>query len=181
MKKFKLIAIVACLFMLAGIVPVFAETTEIGTRAVSGFPVYGKGQAGSMKVAYGTVGIPSTIGDGYIYQLCRIPANATVLGGMFYASDLDTGTEELDLDVGWASNGVEAADPDGLLDGGIITGDAVTGIKPETGTAMPFGGVLLATGPKKFSAETVIQVEGNAAPDTFAAGTISVEVYYTMD
>jgi hypothetical protein len=187
MRKFKFMSVVfLALAMIALTLPsmVFATAeTLIGTRGAAGFPVYGKGQAGNLKTAYGTYAITAAVEDGDIFQLCRVPAGATVIGGRFYAGDIDATTETaaLDMDVGWASNGSDAADPDGLLDGGTLTGDAVVGVKPETGTSMPFGGVLITSGKQAFAAETVIQVEVNTAAASFAAGSIGVIVHYSMD
>jgi hypothetical protein len=41
--------------------------------------------------------------------------------------------------------------------------------------------VLATEGPKTFAAETVVQVTCVATAATFAAGTLSVVVFYTMD
>jgi hypothetical protein len=45
----------------------------------------------------------------------------------------------------------------------------------------PFQGVLITGGPKKFAAETTIQVEANAAAATGGTGTMTVVVYYFID
>mgnify|MGYP006883105208 CR=1 FL=1 len=155
-----------------------AAETLTSTRAADSFPVFtGKG-TGNLCCAYGSYAVAANVEDGDIFEMCKLPANAVVVGGWFYAGDLDTGTEAIDLDIGWAANGTEAADPDGLGNFGVLAGDAVAGIKPEVGTSMPLGGKLITAGPQSFSDETTIQVEANAAATTFAAGTISVVVYY---
>lgn len=130
--------------------------------------------------AYGMIDITANPSDGDIYQLVRLPAGATVVGGYLQAVDLDTGTEALDMDIGWAANGVDAADPDGLGNLGVLTGDAVTGIKPEAGLYYPLGGVLFTAGPKTFSAETIIQVEANAAANAGGTGKMWVVIHYVM-
>jgi len=181
-KSISFMMIIATLMLFPSLVFATAETL-VGTRGVAGFPVYGQGQAGNMKVAYGTYDVAAAVEDGDIFQLCRIPPNATVIGGRFYADDLDVtvGTAALDMDIGWAANGVDAADADGLLNAGTLSGDAVTGVKPETGTSMPLGGVLITSGKKTFSEETVIQAEVNTAAASFTTGTIGVVIHYTMD
>ena len=190
MKQYRFISCLTFVFL---ILCIFAPSqsfatpeTLVSVQGVAGYPVYGRGQAGNLKTAYGTYAVAANVEDGDIFQLCRIPAGATVIGGRFYADDLDTGAtaETLDMDVGWAANGVDAADPDGLLNAGTLTGDAVTGVKPETGTSMPFGGVLILSGKKTFSEETVIQVEVNTGVSDaggFSAGTIGVMVHYSME
>ncbi len=155
-----------------------AAETLTSAFAASTYPVHGPGPAGDVKVAYGTYAVAANVEDGDIFEMCKVPKNATVIGGYFSAGDLDTGTESVDLDVGWAANGTDAADADGFGNFGVLTGDAVTGYKPEVGTLMPLAGVLMTAGPKTFAAETTIQVEANAAAATFAAGTITVVVYY---
>lgn len=155
--------------------------TFTATRAASTFPVGGVGPATAMHVATGTYEIAANPADGDIYQLCKLPANAVVVGGWIYADDIDTGAETLDMDVGWAANGTDAADPDGFGNLGVWTGDAVAGIKPETGNYYPLGGVLITAGPKKFSAETTIQVEANAAANAGGTGTLTLVVIYFID
>lgn len=157
-----------------------AAETLTADRAAATFPVYKGRGAGDLCAAYGTYELAANVEDGDIFEMCRIPAGAVVLGGWVYADDLDTGTETLDMDVGWAANGVDAADPDGFGNLGVWTGDAVAGIKPETGIMYPFGGVLLTGGPKAFAAETVIQVEANAAANAGGTGTLSVVVHYVV-
>jgi hypothetical protein len=155
-----------------------AAETLTATRAAATFPVYkGKG-AGDMCVAYGTYELAANVEDGDIFEMCRVPEGAVVVGGMVYADDLDTGTEALDMDVGWAANGSDAADPDGFGNLGVWSGDAAAGVKPEVGIAYPFGGVLMTGGPKAFAKETVIQIEANAAANAGGTGTLSVVVYY---
>lgn len=154
-----------------------AETLT-ADRAAATFPTFKALGAGILCAAYGTYELAANVEDGDIFEMCKLPKGAVVLGGHVYADDLDTGTETLDMDVGWAANGTDAADPDGLGNFGVWTGDAVAGVKPEVGISMPLGGVLLTAGPKAFAAETTIQVEANAAAATGGTGTLTVVVYY---
>lgn len=154
--------------------------TFTADRAKAGFPVKGVGPSGNVKVAYGVYEIAANPADGDIYEMCKIPSGATVIDGAIRADDLDTGTETLDMDVGWAANGTDAADPDGFGNLGVLTGDAVTGVKPETMIWYPLNGVL-KDGPKTFSAETTIQVEANAAAATGGTGTMYLYVLYIAD
>lgn len=158
-----------------------AAETLTATRAASTFPVAGDGMAGNMKVATGTYELAANVEDGDIFEMCRVPANAVVVMGWVYGDDLDTGTEALDMDVGWAGNGTDAADPDGFGNLGVWSGDVVAGIKPEAGIHYPFSGVLYTGGPKKFAAETTIQVEANAAANAGGTGTLTVVVLYFID
>lgn len=154
-----------------------AAETLTATRAASNFPATNYFGAGVLQCAYGTYPVAANVEDGDIFEMCKVPAGATIVGGYFSAEDMDTGTETLDLMVGWAANGVDDADPNGLLLAGVKTGDISVHLDVAS-TWMPFGGVLLSAGPKTLSAETTIQVEANAAATTFAAGQMSVVVYY---
>lgn len=130
--------------------------------------------------AYGMVNIEANPADGDIYQMVRVPKGATVVGGYLQAVDLDTGTEALDMDIGWAANGTDAADPDGFGNLGVLTGDAITGIKPEAGLFYPLGGVLFSAGPKTFAEETIVQVEANVAANADGTGKMWIVIHYVL-
>jgi len=157
-----------------------AETLT-ATRGSTTFPIAQPILAGVACVALGTYEIAANVEDGDIFVMCRIPAGAVVYGGTLIAEDLDTGIETLDMDVGWAANGSEAADPDGLGNFGVITGDVVAGIKPEESIYLPLGGTLRSLGPRLFTETTTIQVEVNAAAATGGTGTMTLIVNYIMD
>jgi hypothetical protein len=155
--------------------------TSTATRAAATFPVFKPVGAGVMCAAYGQLEVTANPSASDVFELCRIPKGAVVVGGWIRSDDLDTNaTETLDLDVGWAANGIDAADPDGFGNLGVMGTDTVAGIKPEAGYNFPFGGVLITDGPKAFAAETVITVTVVAAAATFAAGTLSVVVNYVV-
>lgn len=155
--------------------------TFTADRAASTFPVYG-GTYGNLRVAHGTIEIGANPADGDIYELCKVPAGATVVGGWLMGDDLDTGTETLDMDIGWAANGVDAADPDGFGNLGVLTGDAFAAgnVANVAGLYYLLQGVLLTGGPKTFAAETTIQVEANAAAAAGGTGTLSIVVLFVL-
>lgn len=156
--------------------------TLTAARAAANFPVAGHGFGGNLKVAWGSYDLAVNPSAADIIQFCRLPAFATVVGGVFYGADIDTGTEALDIDIGWADNGVDVADPDGFGNFGVITGDVVTGLMPVAGIWLPLQGVLLTAGPKTFGAnETIIQGVVNAPANAGGTGVVSLNVYYTLD
>lgn len=156
--------------------------TFTAARAASTFPVFKPLGSGVLCVARGTIEVAANPVAADVYEMCRIPKGAVVVGGRIYSDDLDTNaTETLDLDVGWAANGVDAANPNGFGNFGPMTTDTVAGIKPEAGYNFAFGGKLVTDGPQAFLAETIITVNTVATAATFAAGTLSVVVYYTVD
>jgi hypothetical protein len=158
-----------------------AAATLAGSRAKKTIPLPGVGPAGDLKVAYGEVTIDAATEDGDIFQVCYVPAGATVIGGWVLAGDGDTGTEALDIDIGWAANGVDAADPDGFGNLGVWTGDVTHGGSSEVGNQLMLGGVLISAGPKSFTADTLIQLETNTAANTGAAMNVTVVVMYLFN
>jgi hypothetical protein len=155
--------------------------TFTADRARSTFPASKFSGAGVLQCAYGQIEVTANPVSTDVYEMCRIPAGAVVVGGWVRSDDLDTNaTETLDLDVGWLANGAEAGDPDGFGNLGVMGTDTVAGIKPEAGYNFPFGGTLVTEGPRTFTRETVVAVTCVATAATFAAGTLSVVVYYTV-
>jgi len=155
--------------------------TFTSAQAASTYPVTKPSTAGVMCVAYGTIEVAANPVAADIYQMCRLPKGAIVHGGMFYADDLDTNaTETLNLSIGWAANGVDAANASGLGLLGVLLTDTVPGIKPEGGSMYPLGGTLITDPPLAFGAETIIQIACVATAATFAAGTMSLRVYYSV-
>jgi len=161
-----------------------AAETLTTTRGAATFPVFKASGSGIVCAAYGTYEIAANVEDGDIFEMCRLPAGAVVVGGMLYGDDLDTGTETLDMDVGWAANGgsgtYDSADPDGLGNLGVLTGDAFAAgnVSPVAGLMYPLSGVLAGGDLPTFTAETTIQIEANAAAATGGTGTVSLVVYY---
>jgi len=163
-----------------------AETLT-ATRGATGFPIAGPSLAGVLQCAYGSYTIGAAVEDGDIFEMCWVPAGAVVVGGMFYGADLDTGTETLDMDLGWAANGgsgtYDAADPDGLGNLGVLTGDvfAAGNVSPVVGLMYPLSGILATGVLPFFTKKTKLQVEANVAGNAGHTGTISLVVYYVVD
>jgi hypothetical protein len=163
-----------------------AETLT-AVRGATGFPIAHYAGAGVLQCAYGTYTIAAAVEDGDIFEMCWVPAGAVVVGGYFYGADLDTGTETLDMDIGWAANGgsgtYDAADPDGLGNLGTLTGDvfAAGNVSPVVGLMYPLSGVLAAGTLPQFTKKTKIQIEANTAGNAGHTGVVSVVVWYVVD
>lgn len=162
--------------------------TFTATKAVKGNPTAGVGDGGSIKIAYGTIDVAANPVADDIYEMCRLPAGATIVGGFWRGDRLDTNaTETLDLDLGWAANGgsgtYDALDADGLGNFGVLTGDAFAlgNVANVVSYNYPLNGLLNTGVFPTFTRETVIQFTCIATAATFAAGTISVFIMYTMD
>lgn len=154
--------------------------TLTAARAAASFPVSGASARGVLQVAVGWYNITTALSQNDVIQFCRIPAGATIIGGYVQAKDIDTGTEAFDFDLGWAGNGVESADPDGLGNFGVWTGDAITDLRPEVGILYPLGNTLFTGGPQSFTNETIIQGVCNTAANAGGTGNITVVVHYII-
>lgn len=162
-------------------------TTFTGTRAIYGTPAAGVGDGGSLKVAWGTIDVAVNPVAADIYEMCRVPAGATIMGGYFRGDRLDTNaTETLDIDIGWAANGgtgtYDGVDADGLGNLGVLTGDAFAlgNVANVVSYNYPLNGLLNTGVFPTFTQETVIQLTCVATAATFAAGTLAVVIEYTM-
>ena len=150
-------------------------------RAAASFPAFQSHASGLLCAAWGSEAIATNPTAGDILSVCKVPAGATVLQGCIYADDLDTNVSEtLEIDVGWAANADEVADPDGFGDFGVVTGDVVAEYKPVAGIVMPLQGTLFSAGPKTFTAETTITATFVAGAATGGTGQLTIVVYYVV-
>lgn len=162
-----------------------AETLT-STQAADSAPVYKTG-GNTVQAAWGTYTIGAVVEDGDIFEMCKVPGGARLIGGFFYGADIDTGTETLDMDIGWAANGgsgtYDTADPDGLGNLGVLTGDAFAAgnLSNVAGLLYPLLGLFTTGVLPYFTRETMIQVEANAASHAGHTGTISLVVLYIID
>lgn len=124
--------------------------------------------------------ITTALAQDDVVEMYTLPAGATVVGGFLRANDIDTGTETLDIDIGWAANGVDSADPDGFGNLGTWDGDAVAQFRPEAGVLYALGGVLNSTGPKTFTVPTKLQLDVNTAANAGGTGKIWLIIQYTV-
>lgn len=154
--------------------------------------------AGLVHSAVGMIDVAANPADNDIYKLVTLPAGALVIDAEFWIADLDTGTEALVIDFGWAANGGSTetytsgdgtvytnafgtATPDGFVDGPVLTGDATTDqpvIAAGAGSYLRSG--AFTTGFKYASRETTVQAEANIAANAFTAGKISCRVDYVI-
>lgn len=154
--------------------------TLVAKQAKTAASYGGPGDAFSVKASVGVYNIAANTEAGDIFEMCKVPAGAVVIGGWLMGADLDTGIETVDLDIGWKANADEVTDPDGFGNLGVVTGDVSVHL-PVAGIYIPFQGVLLTAGPKKFTAETVLQVTANAASATGGTGYITMVALYIID
>lgn len=152
--------------------------TVSAARASALLPVYRGVGGASLMVAWGTYTHATNLAATTIIEYCRVPAGAVVVGGYWSATDLDTnGTEEIDIDIGWAANGSDVADPDGFGNNDVLTGDVSVHL-PVAGIYIPFQGVLRTAGPVTFAKETVLQAVINVDAATGGTGQSTMVAYY---
>ncbi len=154
--------------------------TLTGTRAVATFPVASSARKGVLQVAWGVYTLAANPTAADIIEFCRVPAGATVIGGFLQGADIDTGTEAFDMDIGWAANGTDVADPDGFGNFGVMDGDAVSQFRPVAGIYYPFVNIIQDAGFKTFAAETVITGTIVAAANAGGTGLLKVVVFFVV-
>jgi hypothetical protein len=154
--------------------------TVYSNRGAANFPVPQPVGGGVLNVHWGRYDYATNLAAADVIRFFTLPARSTVIGGYLIGSDLDTGTEELDIDIGWQANGVEVADPDGFGNNGLLSGDVVTDVWPVAGIYRQLGGVLIAAagGPQFFTNETNIIATVNVDAATLTAGQLTLVVHY---
>lgn len=155
----------------------------------------GHGLHMNVKAAFGKYTYSAAPSANDLANLCKLPKNCLVLWGFMATDDIDTGTEALEIDIGFTANGGGAATftdstgttwtnnnsgvaaAAGFVDSGVLTGDTVTDLMAGMNWR-PFQGVK--TGPMYFSEETVVQAKITAAANAGGTGTVSVCVFYVV-
>lgn len=152
--------------------------TVTGSRAYATAPVPGLPiPNGVLGVAWGVYDHGSNLAATTIIEYCKVPAGATVIGGFFQCVDLDTGTEELDIDIGWAANGTDVADPDGFGNLDVLTGDVSVHL-PVAGIYVPFAGIIQSAGFKTFAAQTTLIATVNVDAHMGGTGISKLVAWY---
>ena len=161
--------------------------TLTSAQAATSVPARHSGGASVLHAAYGTYELTADPSPNDIIELCRVPANARIVGGWMYVDEMDTGTETLDIDLGWAANGgsgtYDAVDADGFGNFGIISGDAFANpsVSRAAGSVIPFSGHFANGDMPKFTRTTMIQATVIDDAATFVAGALSVVVLYVIE
>ena len=131
-------------------------------------PQPGVGEGGNLKVLFGSYDIATALSASDIINFFTAPAGFTPLFGYLQGADLDTGTETLEIDIGITGDTTK------YLDSGVITGDAVTGIKPVAGIWMPLAEELFTVTPTAFTEATDIIGTITAAAAAGGTGVITL-------
>lgn len=157
----------------------------------SGIPA-GHGLHGNVKAWFGKYTYTAAPSTNDLINMFNLPKNCLTLWGFVATDDIDTGTETLDIDIGYTANGGGAAtltvsdgttytndnsgvaSATGFVNGGVFTGDAIVDLAPAGTNWRPF---MHATGPKFFSEETLVQAKITAAANAGGTGTVYVCIF----
>ena len=123
---------------------------------------------GLLTCLFGTITLAAAQAANDTVNLFKMPKGFTPMFGFVMGDDIDTGTEAYDFDVGVAGN------TDKFGNFGVVTGDAVAGIKPEVCIWMPLAGELCTEAPAEVLVETDVILTVNAAAQAGGTGTINV-------
>lgn len=123
-------------------------------------------QNGVLRCCWATREIAAAQSSADTITFFTIPAGTTVHGGYLRGDDIDTGTETFECDIGDSSSTTR------FLNSGVLTGDAITGTKPEAGIATPLFGTL-KDGPYTYTADTDI-IGTVVAANATGTGTLTL-------
>ena len=155
----------------------------------------GHGLGGTLKCWWGVYTISSALSANDLINLFKLPKNCLIVGGHMSTTDIDTGTETLEIDIGFTANGGGAAtlktndgttftnnnsgsaNAVGFIDSGVMNGDTIVDLLAGM-NHRPVQGVK--NGPMFFSEETVVQAKITAAAAAGGTGTVFVALYGIM-
>lgn len=132
------------------------------------------GSNSNVNVAWATREVAAAMTTSDTVTFFDLPAGATVIGGWLMGDDLDTGIETLEIDIG------DSGDTDRFLNSGVLTGDAVTGTKPEAGIFINLFGTL-KDGPHTYTSDTSVIGTVVAPAATGGTGTLTLVMLYTYN
>ena len=140
------------------------NSDQYGTK----IPRVGAGSAGDLKVLFGSYDITTALSAADTINLFTAPKGFTPLFGYLVGADIDTGTETLQIDIGISGDATK------YLNSGVITGDAVTSLKPVAGIYMPLAEELFTVAPTEFTSDTDIIGTITAAAAAGGTGVVTV-------
>lgn len=168
--------------------------TNVGTRALATRQAAAAGWSQNLKSAWGTYEIASIAATGEIYQLCKLPKGAAVVGGYLFGDKLDsigTGSSLCSVNIGVNQNIITIADNTTVTSASTSTAlgasfalgsDAAAQVwKPESGVRnVPLGGLLLTNGPFVMQDDGAAYVTITSSILALTTGTLGLRVDYYM-
>ena len=145
------------------------------TKAAQPAPFYAA--AGVLMSQYFTYTLPEVPEVGDTYDFFKLPRGAQPVGGEVVFTDIDTGTETFELDIGIANAETDATiDADYFLNSGVITGDAVTPALTNGAERRVFNGPF--PGEPLLLQDTYVRGTVIAVAAAGGTGTVTVRVDY---
>jgi len=139
--------------------------TYSSSQVAGNIPLSHHGMGGTLKCAYATVAVPSTIATTDTINFCDLPAGARVVLVAIEADDLDTnGTPTITINVGDAGSATRYFSASTVAQAGTLS----------TATAVAGAGFLN-------TAKTRVVGVLQANPATGAAGNIYLSVLYVIE
>lgn len=155
-------------------------TADATLRRDSSDAVYGKGEAGNVKIVTSTVEV-ATGTTGKTYKLARIPSNARIAGqSSLYWDDLATSGSP-DLDIGLASvDSNITSDPDALNNGLDASATGTSLVIADRANYGKQAWEFVNGQTTDPSGELDIYLTTTTAAIN-QAGTVTLELYYSLD
>lgn len=162
------------------------------SRGASSRQAAAEGSAQSKHTAWGTIEVSVLPVLADVYQMCKLPKGAIILGGRLLGDKLGSGTSFgstcLTLNVGvdcavTLPNGTAVTTASTSTAMGVLTPEgAAQNWKTETGYNQPLGGLLITDGPFTLGDNaTASLIVGTAVGSgSFTTGTLTLEVDYYM-
>lgn len=148
------------------------------TRANLNDPVPGVILGAAVQTLYAVIDVTTIAVGTNTIDIGYLPKGAIPIGGYFACVDMDTGTETLDMDLGITDNGVDGADPDFFMNGGLFSGDAITDLAlTNSANFRPLIGPFPVL---QLGAKTLVQHITNTAANATGTGKFVVRIDYLM-
>lgn len=151
------------------------------TRAADDFPLFAGHGGANVKYAGDVYTIGTALEANSTVDICHLPKGAKILGGYLFGTDLDTGTEALEIDVGTRAKGTDyndsSADPDKLLNSGVLSGDAVAEHVPVAQLCVH---IQPPGGPLELTVDTTVFLTFTAAAAAGGTGTVGLQLFYVV-
>ena len=142
------------------------------TRADLNAPVSNYAGANVTQTFYAIIDVTTIAVATNTVDVGYLPKGAIPVGGYFACVDMDTGTGVLDMDLGITANGVDSADPDFFMNGGLFSGDAITDlVLTNSANYRPLTGPFPVT---QLGARTLVQMITNTAANATGTGKFVV-------
>jgi hypothetical protein len=154
-------------------------TTYRSTTAAADYPCdHGRG-GHQVLCSYGTYTVTSALVKDDVYLMSKLPPKAIVLSGMLYGTDIDTGTETLEMDIGKYDSTGAVVTADYYHNSGVIDGDSLEHAGNIAWICEHMNALNAPLTPSS-TAETYVGVKITAAANATGTGTFTTVINYIV-